>query len=203
MPFTDSARNLALDAIGGAAGFVRIIKRDGTTEMSGGSPAYARKAITYAAAATGQKASNAAVTFDLPAASTGTNAAYFVGFNSAVTAGTDYGYFALGNQTVKEATFDATADAFTSHAHGYANGDEVALYANAGTVPTGYTAGSVYYVVGVTTDTFQLSATVGGSAVNGTTNADVFVQKVIPESFGSQGQLTLPSGGVVLDAKMV
>jgi hypothetical protein len=203
MPFTDSARNAALDAIGAAAGFATILKRDAATEMSGGSPAFARKAITWAAAATGQKASNAAVTFDMPPSSTGVNAAYFVSLRSAVTAGTDYGFFALGNQAVKEATFDATADAFTSHAHGYANGDEVALYANAGTVPTGYTANTVYYVVGVTTDTFQLSATVGGAAVNGTTNADVFVQKAIPESFGGQGQLTLPSGGVVLDAKMV
>lgn len=203
MPFTDAARNAALDALGTAITHFTVLQRDAATEISGGSPAFARKAASFAAAATGQKASNTSVTFDMPGGLTGATAAYFVGFRTALTAGTDMGFFPLGNQAVKEATYDATTDFFTSHAHGYANGQEIVLYASGGSVPTGFTANAVYYVVGATTDTFQLSATSGGSAVNGTTNTDVFVQRVIPESFGSQGQLALASGNVILDGKLL
>jgi len=44
---------------------------DGSTnELTGGTPAYVRKAVTMAAAAAGAKATSAAVTFDVPAAAT-------------------------------------------------------------------------------------------------------------------------------------
>lgn len=48
-------------------------------EVDGGSPAYARKAITWAAAAAGSKSSNAAVTFDVPGSTTITHLGYYRG----------------------------------------------------------------------------------------------------------------------------
>src|ERR1051325_4085611 len=39
----------------------------GANEVSGGAPAYARKAVTFGAAAGGSRALSAAVTFDVPA----------------------------------------------------------------------------------------------------------------------------------------
>lgn len=63
-------------------------------------------------------------------------------------------------------TFDNASDVFTKVGHGFSNGFKVFLK---GTAPTGY-ANQVYYVISATTDTFQLSASVNGAVVNGTTN---------------------------------
>lgn len=62
---------------------------DNTTEPSGGSPAYARKAASWSASSGGSKALSGAVTFDVPAGFTVKS----VGFWTAVTAGTLLGYF--------------------------------------------------------------------------------------------------------------
>lgn len=51
--------------------------------------------------------------------------------------------------------------------HGYAAGDKI-MFRTTGALPTGVTAGQVYYVIaaGLTADAFEFSATDGGSAVN-------------------------------------
>lgn len=63
---------------------------DNTTEPSGGSPAYARKAATFGAASGGSKAlTNVPIAFDVPAGFTVKS----VGFWTALTNGTLLGYF--------------------------------------------------------------------------------------------------------------
>jgi len=57
------------------------------TELSGGSPAYARKPITWTSASGGIIRPNADLTFDVPA---GANVSGWRGF-SALTGGTNYG----------------------------------------------------------------------------------------------------------------
>lgn len=52
-------------------------------------------------------------------------------------------------------------------AHGFANGDPVVL-STTGTLPTGLTPGTTYYIVAAATDTFELAATVGGTAIHTT-----------------------------------
>jgi len=85
-----AAKNSMLDNLGTLVGFVSLHTADpgasGTSEVSGGAPAYARKAVTWSAAATSSKASSAQVVFDVPA-STITHLGYW----SAATAGTFYG----------------------------------------------------------------------------------------------------------------
>lgn len=51
--------------------------------------------------------------------------------------------------------------------HGYAAGDKI-MFRTTGALPTGVTAGQVYYVIaaGLTADALEFSATDGGSAVN-------------------------------------
>ena len=66
------------------------------------------------------------------------------------------------------ATTQDTGDTFTDAAHGLANGDRVLLITL--TTTTGASILTPYFVVGATTDTFQLSATAGGSALALTTN---------------------------------
>ena len=82
-----------------------------------------------------------------------------------------------GTETVWEAnkvvggscTADNATDTFTKSSHGIADGTPV--WFTASVIPAGLTAESVtYYVINATTNTFQISATEGGSAVNFTTN---------------------------------
>jgi hypothetical protein len=56
-------------------------------------------------------------------------------------------------------------------AHGRQAGDKVVFTNEGGAVPTGMTAGDVYYVIAtdLTTDSFKVSATEGGTAVQATT----------------------------------
>jgi hypothetical protein len=79
-------------------------------EVSGGSPAYARKAVTFAAAATGSVALNGTLPeFDVPAATT----VAAVGFYDASTAGviqaddnvTDEVFASQGTYTITAGTF--------------------------------------------------------------------------------------------------
>lgn len=64
---------------------------DGATEISGGTPAYARKAVTWTAASGGLIRPTADLNFDIPA---GADVDGWRGF-SALTGGIDYGGAAL------------------------------------------------------------------------------------------------------------
>lgn len=50
-------------------------------------------------------------------------------------------------------------------AHGLPNGTPV-VFTSTGALPTGLTAGTTYYVVGASTDTFSVAATPGGTAID-------------------------------------
>jgi hypothetical protein len=93
-----AAKNVMLDALGAVAGFASLHTADpgttGASEATGGSPAYARKAITWATAS-GTKVSSNAPVFDVPA---GTYA--FFGLWSLATGGTYYDGGALSASEV-------------------------------------------------------------------------------------------------------
>jgi hypothetical protein len=211
MPFNDSAKNTMLDALDESATVITHIgvhtltdPGTGTNansgEATGGSPAYARQAVTWGAAASAQKSNSGALTFDVPAGTYG----YFTYFNASTgNTGNYKGYAPFGGATKGYATVDAagvTSDTITSAAHGLANGDRVMVFnVFAESLPTGLTEGTIYFVVGATTDTFQVSTTSGGAAVNLTAIGELFFQKTIPEVFGAQGQITAAIGAIVLD----
>lgn len=110
MPLTDAAKNLMLDQLATVAVWASLHTADpgttGANEVTGGSPTYARKAITWNAAATGNLDNNANPVFDVPAATTVAH----VGLWSAATAGTFYGsadvtdetFAAQGNYTLSD-----------------------------------------------------------------------------------------------------
>lgn len=75
----------------------------------------------------------------------------------------------LGGGSGKAFTAAASTDKLTSSAHGFVNGDAVVL--RTGLVPGApLTAGTVYYVRDVETNAFKLTATVGGAAINVTSD---------------------------------
>ncbi len=62
---------------------------------------------------------------------------------------------------------DASADTLTSSSHGFTVNQAVRVEAPTGqSLPAGLSASTSYYVVNPTTNTFQLSATQGGSAID-------------------------------------
>lgn len=215
MPFNDTAKNLALEALDESAtagvkyiGLFQSSADPGTgttfsgTEATGGAPAYARQAVTFAAAASGAKSNSGSLTFDVPAGSY-----HAFGLFNAVSGngvGNFLGYLPFGGAVKGFATCDAadvTANTITSSAHGLVNTDRVMVYnVFAESLPTGLTEGTLYFVVGATTDTFQLSLTSGGAAVDITAIGEMFFQKFVVETFGAQGQITAAIGALVLDA---
>lgn len=217
MPFNDTAGNVMLDALDeGVTQITHVgIHQLGTdpgqatnatgTEATGGSPAYARQPVTWGAAAARQKSNTNAFTFDVPA---GTYA-YFTFWN-VVTLGANTGnyrgYAPFMGATPLKGFFstDPTLanNQFFSVAHGLADGDRVILYnVFAESLPTGVAEGTVYYVVNSAANTFKVSATLGGAAVPLTAvgGGEGHWARVVPEVFGSQGQITVAAGQLVLD----
>ncbi|MGP4092935.1 hypothetical protein [Nonomuraea sp. KM90] len=175
-----------------------------STEATGGSPVYARVAVTWAAPAGGQRSNSGLLAIDVPpgqygfltywTASTGNSGTQYRGF-APINGGAARGFGVVD-------AADLTANTITSPAHGLANGDRVIFYnIFTETIPGGLVEGAAYYVMGATTDTFQVALTSGGAAVDlATTQGEVFFERVVPEVFGSQGQITVQAGALVLDS---
>ncbi len=88
--FSTTAKNTMLDALSVLYASLHDADpgSDGTNgELSGGSPAYARKAVVMDAAASGSRALHADVTFDVPASSS----VSYVGYWTAATGGVFHG----------------------------------------------------------------------------------------------------------------
>lgn len=62
-------------------------------------------------------------------------------------------------------SFNTTTERVNLTAHGLSDGQQIRI-TTTGTIPTNVTANAIYYVLNRTTDDFQISATVGGAAVN-------------------------------------
>lgn len=75
-----------------------------------------------------------------------------------------------GYGTATAFTADNATDFFTATSHGLVNGDIILIDNTGGALPTGTSINTLYYVVNKTTNTFQISTTAGGAAVNFTTN---------------------------------
>lgn len=95
---TDATRSLMGDAFTDLVTHVSLHTADpgptGTSEATGGSPAYARKAITWAAWSAGASSNTGSLVFDVPAGTYN-----HVGYWSASSGGTFYGSRATTSQT--------------------------------------------------------------------------------------------------------
>lgn len=201
MGYSTTGKNLMLDQLGTVSVFASLHSAfpgdTGASEIAGGTPPYARKPITWNVASGGAKANASNPSFDVPAATT----IAWLGLWSLITAGTFYGAFPLGSGAAQPVESDAPTDTLTAENHGLVNGTRVViLHTGAFAIPGGLTEGSIYFVISASTDTFQLSLTSGGSAINITTDSVALVSSIIPETFGAQGTFTTTS--VVLDLNL-
>lgn len=67
-------------------------------------------------------------------------------------------------------TANSSSDLLSVTGHDFVNGVRVQVSNTGGSLPGGLSAGVTYYVIGVSGNDFQLSATKGGSAINLTSN---------------------------------
>jgi len=116
MGLINNAKHLMLNALATAAQFASLHTGDpsttGANEVTGGTPAYARKSITWSAASSGAIDSSNTPEFDVPACTVA-----YVGFWSASASGTFYGsdavtnevFAAQGTYTVTDADIDLNA----------------------------------------------------------------------------------------------
>jgi hypothetical protein len=215
MAFNNAAKHVMLDALDEsvAAGidFIGIMTAadpgTGTdftgTEATGGSPAYARQGVVWGAAAAGVKQNTGTLTFDVPAGSYA-----FFGLFNAVTGNTNnyLGYLPFGGSVKGFGEVDSTGvtnDTITSSGHGLTTDDRVIVYnVFAESLPAGLTEGTLYFVLasGLTADVFKVATTSGGTAINITGQGELFFQKVVVETFGAQGQITVAASALTLDA---
>lgn len=110
----------------------------------------------------------------IPAATTMT----YVDSTHATLSGTSTNSTALTSVTTTDA-----GDVFTKSSHGLTNTTPVTLTSIVST--TGISTGVVYYVIGATTNTFQLSTTVAGSAVTLTTDGSCTVTTCVSTVVGA------------------
>jgi hypothetical protein len=168
----------------------------GANELTGGSPAYARQAATWGSAASNSMTLSGTYTWNVPASST----VAFIGFWSALTGGVFQGMFP-DSAGASPYAFAAPSSTSTLLAPGsaYSATQPVVVYAPAGSsLPSGLTAGTVYFVSSPSSDSFKLAATSGGTAITLTADGSGIVQAIAQETYSSQGTFTLGSGdGVV------
>jgi len=212
MFWADAAKGAMLDAIDESAvglgmkfgSLHTAYSTTGASEVTGGSPAYARVALTWAAAAGAPRTKALAATlptWNVPAATT----VGWWGMWDAVTVGNFLGMMPLGAGALRVAgieSADLVGNTIQSPAHGYAVNDRVVLW---GTLPAATPAlavGTIYFVGTVpTADTFTLSTTTAnGAPVDITGIGDFFVQKCVPQTTVTQDTISLASGSVDLNA---
>lgn len=178
----------------------------GANEVTGGSPAYARKALTWGSPASGSTPLAATLpSWDVP---TGTTVGWWGGWD-AVTAGNFLFMQALGGQTYKgsmvETSTDLTNNDIFSDSHGYVADNRVVFWSMSGiALVSPLATGTIYWVIatGLATDSFRVSTTQGGSAVDLVTDQPIamFVQRCIPQTTVTQDVISLASASFDIGA---
>lgn len=186
---TDTRINAALDALTPTSGAsnVKLSVHDnysatGANLISGP----AKTAGTLNAASGRSRALNAAVDIaSVPAA----GVVRWIGMWDGTTDSIFLGMWPNGGSDMAFQV-DLTNNRIYCEGHGMANADKCTFHN--GTPPTGLTAGTEYFVVGVTAgdpDYFQVEATLGGGAIDitGQAAAGCRVSELIPETYASGG----------------
>ena len=201
MPLMTTTMDTGVNAMTAIMGFASLHTGDpsttGANEVSGGS--YARVAVTWGASSGRQASNTGALTFNVPAATT----VQYLGLFSAITGGTFRGWFPFSGTlfTPQMAVGADSGDVFTSYGHGFSNTDRVTVHPKFGESLGGLTEGTLYFIVGAATNTFQVSLTSGGAAVTITPDIELWAHRGIPEPFGSANTAVVAIGELIIDGR--
>ncbi len=200
MPLVTVAENYMLDQWGTSkalyASLHTAYSATGTNEVAGGSPAYARVALTWSSASGGSKSLSGTYNLNVPASTT----VEYIGFFDAPTSGNFQGMFpnAAGANAFAFAAPSATG-VLLAPGSAYSAGQTAVVFASPGsTLPSGLTAGTVYYVKSPSSDSLSLSATNGGAAITLSTDGSGIIQAIAVEVFASQGVFTVTAGSLAV-----
>jgi hypothetical protein len=161
----------------------------GSNEVTTGSGSFARQEVAFTGSS-GTDTNVAEVTFTISGATV-----TWIGYWTAETSGTFLGGFALVGAGTVLTGISASAT-LTSPGHGLAVNDTVRLFELIGdvasSVPAGFSADTVYYVVAESMNTLELSASMGGSAITPSSSAScgMFVDA---GEYGATGLIHFPA----------
>jgi hypothetical protein len=176
----------AFDFVSAHTGFPGVT---GANEVTGGAPAYARKAYTVAAASGGSRSASAAV-FDVPACTVS-----WLGFWNA-------GNFLFGlpngGATPKNFAVAPDTDIVWSTSHGWLDTQKIVFFQ--GVPPPPLAEGTTYFVRDSTAHGFKVAATSGGVAIDLTGGSSVgcWMAAISETIYASQNTHTLSAGTFVL-----
>ena len=193
MPFVTAAKNTMLDALT----VDRISLHNGhpgtdglSNELSGGS--YARQTCVLNAAAGGTRSLNADVAVPVPA-----DTVIAIGFwdnNGGSMVFHGWAPNGPASNNPQAAYAEATSDEIRLDGHGLSDNDRVFIMPLADAVPGGLSETVLYHVITSDADSFQVSLTQGGAAVDITADGDIVIQECIPEVYAQAGTHTVKSG---------
>lgn len=184
MFLTDAAAHAALDAVIPAGASNGRLSLHSAYSATGANLVGATTVCTFSAASGRSKALSAAVDISVPGAAT---VRWIGAWDSA---GSVFKGMIPNGGTARSFQLDVANNRVYCEGSGFANDDKVSFFGD--TAPTGLTAGTEYFVVGVTAgdpDYFQVSATQGGVAIDitGQAGAGCFVSKLVPEVYAAAG----------------
>lgn len=168
----------------------------GASEVTGAG--YARTALELNAAASKASANTNQEQLVMPSSGGPFNIAY-LGIWDASTAGNFL--FRLPVLGTNLECTASTGDVFeTGAAHSLAADDRVVFEDIGGGLPTGISAGTVYYVIagGLTSTQFKVSTTSGGAAVDVTAAGGAIVRKVILQAFNANNIIQIAAGALTV-----
>ena len=157
----------------------------GLNEVTGGTPAYARKPVTFGSVTGGQATSTSSLTFDVPAAT--------VRWVGMWKSGAFVGAMPNGGAPSKNFVAMPSTNLIAATAHGYSAGQKVAFFN--GTPPGGLTEGVTYFTRDVLPDSFAVASTSGGAAIDLTSGASFgcVMAAITEDVYASQGAAVVSS----------
>lgn len=183
--FTVNSKNAMLDAltITHASAHSGFPGATGGNEIFG--TGYGRQAVVFGSASAGVRQLGSGINFTIPSGSTVRwmglwNNTTFVGY--APNAGIPM-----------EFQCDPSTDVIRCPTHGFVDTNKVVFFGD--TVPGGLVEGTIYYVIAATADTFKVSASSGGSAIDLTSagGSACVVSSITEEEYASGGTHTVAS----------
>lgn len=193
MLLTDATKNTLLDELAVLIDAVTVHDAYPGTDGSNVIGGVASETVSWNVAASGSLDNNANPVFTIPPASE----VHWLGLWT--DSGDVYrGCVPAGGGALKSIIGDDGTDVLSSDNHGYSDGDSVVFWGDA--LPTGLSEGTRYFVRDSATDSFKVSLTSGGTAIDLTTDGFGFAQKYVPEVFGAEGTYTVSDLDIGLGA---
>ena len=194
----ENGRNTMLDGLAEVISHVSLHDgfpgAGGVNEITGGGPAYERSSVLWEAADNGVLSSSGQPSFNIPAGAT----ISWCGFWDNETGGAFYGSVPLGSGVPVLVSGAMGSDVVTAINHPFTDGRSVTFIDTLGSLPGGLTEGNTYWVRDATTDTFKVSATESGAAIDLLTSGVALAYAIVEETYNQQGIHTFTSLDVVI-----